>query len=84
MDRTCQYHSYKTPFGASQNEGKRDKEVCANEIRSCIARVQEVRLVFEQHEDFGSVHYAPAYSVHKSQVDIWKHIRKMEGLSFQQ
>ncbi|GBM08848.1 hypothetical protein AVEN_57404-1 [Araneus ventricosus] len=61
------------------------KEVHVNEIRPYIARVQQVGLVFEQDEDFGDLHYSPADSIRKSQIDIWEHIRKMEGvLSFQQ
>ncbi|GBN10114.1 Retrovirus-related Pol polyprotein from transposon 297 [Araneus ventricosus] len=61
------------------------KEVHVNKIRPYISRVQQVGLVFEQDEDFGDLHYAPADSIRKSQIDIWEHIRKMEGvLGFQQ
>ncbi|GBN00767.1 Pro-Pol polyprotein [Araneus ventricosus] len=61
------------------------KEVHVNKIRPYIARVHQFGLVFEQDEDFGDLHYAPADSIRKSQIDIWEHIRKMEGvLSFQQ
>ncbi|GBM61406.1 hypothetical protein AVEN_70768-1 [Araneus ventricosus] len=54
------------------------KEVHVNKIRPYIARVQQVGLVFEQDEDFGHLHYAPADSIRKSQIDIWEHIRKMD------
>ncbi|GBO45566.1 Retrovirus-related Pol polyprotein from transposon 297 [Araneus ventricosus] len=61
------------------------KEVHVNKIRPYIARVQQVGLVFEQDEDFGDLHYAPADPIRKSLIDIWEHIRKMEGvLGFQQ
>ncbi|GBM22534.1 Transposon Ty3-I Gag-Pol polyprotein [Araneus ventricosus] len=61
------------------------KQFHVNKIRQYIARVQQVGLVFEQDEDFGDQHYALADYTRKSQIDIWEHIRKMEGvLSFQQ
>ncbi|GBN65464.1 Retrovirus-related Pol polyprotein from transposon 297 [Araneus ventricosus] len=74
----------KQPEYTRRMEDSASKEVHANKIRPYIARVQQVGLVFEQDEDFGDLHYAPADSIRKSQIDIWEHIRKMEGvLSFQ-
>ncbi|GBN76274.1 hypothetical protein AVEN_103734-1 [Araneus ventricosus] len=41
------------------------KEVHVNKILPYIARVQQVGLVFEQDEDFGDLHYAPADFIRK-------------------
>ncbi|GBM19360.1 hypothetical protein AVEN_195994-1 [Araneus ventricosus] len=42
------------------------KEVHVNKIRPNIARVQQGRLVFEQYENFGDLHYAPADTIRGS------------------
>ncbi|GBL88996.1 hypothetical protein AVEN_255157-1 [Araneus ventricosus] len=86
MDRTVSIKALTRPHSVLvRKEDSASKEVHVNKIRPYIARVQQVELVFEQAEDFGVLHYAPADTIRKSKIYIWEHIRKIEGvLRFQQ